>query len=416
MATRRDDEPPPTAEPPASFLRVRTKLCENLTLPGWDRMLMEEQRPLLHPPVQPHGDFPGSADFAHALRKENDAGQQLPQTIAHRGYKAKFPENTMGAFVGAVEVGAHAIETDVHLTKDGVVVLNHDPSLERCFGVKEKVIDCDWEYLSTLRTLAEPHERLPRLSDLLEYIAKPGNEHVWVLLDIKAHPPPQRDNDLDDVMRLISETIASVPPAPSRPWNQRIVLGIWAAKYLPFISTYLPDFPLTYISFSLPCAWYFLTHVPRISFNLYAPILAGPLGAAFRRRAQGRRGKGGDGSDDPRPVFAWTVNKERMMRWSIQKGLDGVVTDDPKRFLDECERWKGKKDGDGNGSAVTAAPPRGRKRLDEVEGWVWRGWGVGEVLDLLRVQLFILVLTPILLWWLRPWGAVREVGKMQRGV
>ena len=46
-------------------------------------------------------------------------------TFAHRGYKAKFPENTMGAFKGAVEVGAEGLETDVHLTKDGVVVLSH---------------------------------------------------------------------------------------------------------------------------------------------------------------------------------------------------------------------------------------------------------------------------------------------------
>ena len=48
---------------------------------------------------------------------------QLPQAIAHRGYKAKFPENTMPSFVGAVKAGAHALETDVHLTKDNVVVL-----------------------------------------------------------------------------------------------------------------------------------------------------------------------------------------------------------------------------------------------------------------------------------------------------
>jgi len=48
-----------------------------------------------------------------------------PQAIAHRGYKAAHPENTMGAFIGAIDVGAHAIETDVHLSKDGVVVLSH---------------------------------------------------------------------------------------------------------------------------------------------------------------------------------------------------------------------------------------------------------------------------------------------------
>ena len=49
----------------------------------------------------------------------------MPQTIAHRGYKAKYPENTMGAFEGAVEVGAHALETDLHLSKDDVVVISH---------------------------------------------------------------------------------------------------------------------------------------------------------------------------------------------------------------------------------------------------------------------------------------------------
>lgn len=49
----------------------------------------------------------------------------MPQTIAHRGYKAKYPENTLAAFKGAVEVGVHALETDVHLSSDDVVVLSH---------------------------------------------------------------------------------------------------------------------------------------------------------------------------------------------------------------------------------------------------------------------------------------------------
>lgn len=45
--------------------------------------------------------------------------------------------------------------------------------------------DCDWGYLSTLRTTREPRQPMPRLIDLLEYMARPGVEHVWVLLDIK---------------------------------------------------------------------------------------------------------------------------------------------------------------------------------------------------------------------------------------
>lgn len=63
------------------------------------------------------------ASFAFA--RKDESGYRKPQAIAHRGYKAKFPENTMGAFKGAVEVGAEGLETDIHLSKDGVVVLSH---------------------------------------------------------------------------------------------------------------------------------------------------------------------------------------------------------------------------------------------------------------------------------------------------
>lgn len=63
------------------------------------------------------------AAWTFATPKKN--GYKFPQTIAHRGYKAQHPENTMGAFVGAVKAGSHAIETDIHLSKDDVVVLSH---------------------------------------------------------------------------------------------------------------------------------------------------------------------------------------------------------------------------------------------------------------------------------------------------
>jgi glycerophosphoryl diester phosphodiesterase len=124
-----------------------------------------------------------TAGFARA--RKDETGRRKPQAIAHRGFKAKFPENTMGAFRGAVQVGADALETDIHLSKDNVVVLSHDKDLKRCFGRQEKIIDCEWEFLSKLKTLKEPHESMPRLADLLEYLAQPGMEEIWVLLDIK---------------------------------------------------------------------------------------------------------------------------------------------------------------------------------------------------------------------------------------
>lgn len=57
------------------------------------------------------------------------ATTRTPQTIAHRGYKAKYAENSMKAMCAAVEAGADALETDVHLTADGVVVLSHVSAL-----------------------------------------------------------------------------------------------------------------------------------------------------------------------------------------------------------------------------------------------------------------------------------------------
>lgn len=95
----------------------------------------------------------------------------------------------MGAFRGAVEIGAHALETDVHITKDEVIVLSHDATLKRCFGLEDKVIDCDWKFLETLETLKEPRQKMPRLKDLLQYMATPGLEDIWLLLDIKVKHP-----------------------------------------------------------------------------------------------------------------------------------------------------------------------------------------------------------------------------------
>lgn len=56
----------------------------------------------------------------------------------------------------------------------------------------------------------------------------------------------------------------------------------------------------------------------------------GPWGGQFLRDAKAAG----------RPVFGWTVNEDNMMRWSIKHELDGVITDDPKRFLEVCDEWE----------------------------------------------------------------------------
>lgn len=67
----------------------------------------------------------------------------------------------------------------------GPALIAQDATLKRCFGRKETIANCDWDYLSSLRTVRAPHEPMPRLVDLLAYLAQPGLEEIWLLLDIK---------------------------------------------------------------------------------------------------------------------------------------------------------------------------------------------------------------------------------------
>lgn len=163
---------------------------------------------------------------------------------------------------------------------------------------------------------------MPRLTDLLEYMSQPFLSDKWILLDIKL------DNDSENVMKFIASTLASVP-SPSRPWSDRVVLGIWAAKFLPLCQRYLPGYPVSHIGFSTCYARQFLP-VPNVSFNMLQKVLLGPIGARFIR----------DVKKHDRPLFAWTVNDSNLMKWSIQKELDGVITDDPKRFNKICDEWE----------------------------------------------------------------------------
>ena len=55
----------------------------------------------------------------------------MPRVVAHRGDSKYYPENTIPAFISAREIGVDVIETDVHLTRDGKIVIWHDPTLER---------------------------------------------------------------------------------------------------------------------------------------------------------------------------------------------------------------------------------------------------------------------------------------------
>ncbi len=104
---------------------------------------------------------------AAASRPDHVPGPERrnPAALAHRGFSPDGHENTLAAFEAAAELGFVWLETDVHTTRDGVVVAFHDPTLERVTGTTGAVNDLAWEQLRELRIGGE--HGIPTLEELL---------------------------------------------------------------------------------------------------------------------------------------------------------------------------------------------------------------------------------------------------------
>lgn len=74
----------------------------------------------------------------------------ITQVIAHRGSKGLRPENTLPAFSKAIDAGADGIETDVHLSKDGELIIIHDETVNRTTNGTGKVYDMTLKELKQL--------------------------------------------------------------------------------------------------------------------------------------------------------------------------------------------------------------------------------------------------------------------------
>ena len=68
----------------------------------------------------------------------------------HRGYCAKYPENTLISFEAAIDLGVYCFEFDVHLSKDKVPVVMHDANAKRTCGVDRKLCDMTLDEIKTL--------------------------------------------------------------------------------------------------------------------------------------------------------------------------------------------------------------------------------------------------------------------------
>lgn len=119
-----------------------------------------------------------------------------PQVAAHRGGALLWPENSLTAFRSALALGVDLVELDVHLTKDGEVVVIHDPTLDRTTTGRGAVRDHTAAELAAFG--------VPRLRDVLELLR---GTRAGLLLEIKVDVQGARYPGIEEkVLGLLRET------------------------------------------------------------------------------------------------------------------------------------------------------------------------------------------------------------------
>lgn len=112
------------------------------------------------------------------MKKSRAEGYHM-RIFAHRGFSGMYPENTMLAFQKAYEVGCDGIELDVQLTKDEVLVIMHDETIDRTTNGKGNIRDYTYEELCQFDCCGNfpgmfEFQRIPTLREYLEWVKPTG--------------------------------------------------------------------------------------------------------------------------------------------------------------------------------------------------------------------------------------------------
>ncbi len=108
---------------------------------------------------------------------------------AHRGDRLRFPENTMPAFISAEKAGVDMIETDIHMTKDGVLVIVHDRNAKRTCGFDGNFDEMEAAKVKKLDAGALFDEKfkgteIPTAEEFCKWVSKTSLLINWELKDM----------------------------------------------------------------------------------------------------------------------------------------------------------------------------------------------------------------------------------------
>jgi glycerophosphoryl diester phosphodiesterase len=218
----------------------------------------------------------------------------MVEIIGHRGSPREYRENTLASFRRAFEVGANAVELDVHATRDGVVVIHHDAATNSRPGDSGTVAVIADTSLTDLRALTVGTETIPTLQELLAIV--PTDATVYV--EVKA---PRIEAEVEAVVR------ANRCRCAIHSFDHRVSQRVHDAA---------PDIPVGILQTSYPVDPLRPMHDAgaRDLWQQWELI-----DEALVRLVH----------DDGRRIIAWTVNDPTVAQRLVGWGVDGICTDIP---------------------------------------------------------------------------------------
>jgi glycerophosphoryl diester phosphodiesterase len=228
-----------------------------------------------------------------------------PVIIGHRGAMAYAPENTIGSFRTALEMGAQMLEMDVHLSKDEEVIVIHEETVDKTSTGHGKVSDLTLEKLKTLEL--KNGEHLPTLAEVLELFK--GKCHFNV--ELKGSNVSIPAYEVVSRAGLISDVLFSS-------FNGTQLLEIKMKDEVPRIALLCKDKK---------------THMLAIARRLKAE-------AVHPNKKLVKTGFIEEAHAIGLKVNVWVVNRASMMKKFLEQGVDGIITDKPdvlKNVITEYE-------------------------------------------------------------------------------
>ncbi len=256
-----------------------------------------------------------------------------PAILGHRGARALYPENTVEGIFRTIDAGIRIIELDVGLSKDGEIVVYHDPRVNPficssptvpvTFFKRPRLMDLSLEELKSFdcgsRTLwwRFPRQRkipgaaIPTLAELFEKVSEAypnirGELAFLVEAKVKISETPTAEEFAELLPPIIKNSA----------FDGRVTLQSFDIDFVRAMRDRAPEFETGLL---WDQAWTpDPEQVKSMGARAFLPKFARTTKASVRKM-----------QDAGLPVIVWTVNKKKDWEEAVNMGVDGIITDDP---------------------------------------------------------------------------------------